>query len=247
MTQITADVFNKLIGVKDNYEAPAKLMEILYNRPEREALMHAFLKATNYQIDDDTFRHYFENEHADRKHKKQDFTPRSVSTLIRKLIGDTNGSFYDGCAGTGSMTIAGWHEDRMQHSPFDYKPSQYFYHVEEIADRAIPFLIFNLALRGMNAVVLHCDVLSRNSYGAFFIQNDNDDHSQFSSINRFPYSEEVERMFSVKFIDERYPFLIESPQKLPHLPDISASEPKTTVSVADEEVLKSEYQQLLLF
>lgn len=229
MTQIDAKIFNCLIGVQDSYQAPARLLEILYNKTEREHLMREVLKSTDYQVDDDTFRNYFEDEHADRKHKKQDFTPQSVSKLVRMLIGDTKESFYEGCAGTGSMTITAWNKDRMQHSPFDYKPSWYFYHVEELSDRAIPFLIFNLALRGMNAVVAHCDVLSRKAYGVFFIQNDIDDPMRFSSINRMPYSKQIEKEFGLKFVEERYSELIESPKDLPHLqhPTVKKVSPET--------------------
>src|SRR5690606_26105407 len=90
-----------------------------------------------------------------------------------------------------SMTIAAWDGDRMQHSPFDYRPSWYFYVCEELSERAIPFLVFNLALRGMNALVTHCDVLSRTAYGAIFIQNDKDDHLAFSSINFLPRTDAV--------------------------------------------------------
>jgi type I restriction-modification system DNA methylase subunit len=227
MTQITIEKFNELLNIKESYQAPAKLMEVLYDKPRREQLFKDFLEATDYDVNEDTFRQYFEDEHADRRITKQDFTPTSIAKLTRALVGDTNGSFYEGCAGTGSMTIQAWHQDRMQHSPFDYKPSFYFYHVEEISDRAIPFLIFNLALRGMNAVVVHCDVLSRKAHGVFFIQNDVDDHFKFSSINRMPYSKDIENLFAINFVDERYPDLLESPENLPHV----ANPPKKEVSV----------------
>lgn len=217
MTQITADKFHELISVKDAYKAPDRLMEIIYDKERREALMRDFLEATRYEVDDDTFRQYFEDVHAARKDLKQDFTPASVSKLTAAIVNPPNrgarlgGDFYEGCAGTGGMTIAAWNSDRMKHSPFDYKPSWYFYLVEELSERALPFLIFNLALRGMNAVVVHCDVLERESYGAFFIQNERDDHMQFSSVNRLPYNENTEYELNVKFVEERYYALLESP------------------------------------
>lgn len=211
MTQITMAKFNELLDINESYKAPAKLMEILYDRPKREQLMRDFLEATNYEVDVDTFQHYFEEEHADRAGKKQDFTPSSVARLTARLVGGGGNSFYEGCAGTGGMLIAAWHNDRIKHSPFDYKPSWYLYTVEELSDRAFPFLLFNIALRGMNAVVVHCDVLSRKAYGAFFVQNDYNDHMQFSSINRLPYNETVECELSVKFVEERYDDLLETP------------------------------------
>lgn len=216
MTQITAEKFHELIGVSDAYKAPDRLMEIIYDKERRETLMREFLEATRYQVDDDTFRQYFEDVHAARKDLKQDFTPVGVSKLVAELVNPPEdgprigGDFYEGCAGTGGMTIAAWQNDRIKHSPFDYKPSWYFYHVEELSDRALPFLIFNLALRGMNAVVTHCDVLERKAYGAFFIQNERDDHMQFSSVNLLPYNDSVEWELNVEFIEERYDVLLES-------------------------------------
>src|SRR5690554_1844383 len=219
MTQISPQAFNELLGITESYQAPSALLKTLYDRPKREQLMRDVLEAVNYKVDDDCFRDYFQDEHADRKTKKQDFTPRSVSELARKLVGDTGGSFYEPCAGTGSMTIAAWNKDRMQHSPFDYLPSWYFYHCEELSERAIPFLVFNLAMRGMNAVVVHCDVLSRKAYGAFFIQNDNDDHMQFSSINVLPRTQELADYLAVKWEDSiDYEPLIESPAEWWNLP-----------------------------
>lgn len=223
MTQIKKEVFNQLIGVTDSVEAPAKLLEILYDRPRREQLMKDVLEATNYQVDDDTFRLYFVDNHADRKYLKQDFTPHSVSKLVTQLVGtqeqQDNHTYYEACAGTGSMIISVWHNNVMKHELFTYKPSMYLYHVEELSSRAIPFLLFNLAMRGMNAIVVHCDVLSRQAYGAFFIQNDTDDPMQFSSINRLPYNDVVANSFGypVEFVAKYYEPLIELPEHIPHL------------------------------
>lgn len=222
MAQIKPEVFNELIGVTESYQAPAKLLEIIYDKERREQLMREVLVAIDFDVDEDIFHDYFQAEHADRKKKKQDFTPRSVSELTRRLIGDTGGSFYEGCAGTGSMTIAAWDADRKQHSPLDYRPSWYFYVCEELSERAIPFLVFNLALRGMNAVVTHCDVLSREAYGVFYIQNDKDDHLSFSSVNVLPRTDAVANAglyFPLKWSDKiTYEPHIESPVDYESLP-----------------------------
>lgn len=194
MTKLTTQQYNELLGVDDSYKAPERLMKVLRNRTEREAMFKAFLEAFNYDVSYDWFTDYFQDEHADRKTKKQDFTPRSITELVTRLIGDTSegdGRHYEPCAGTGGMTIARWNSDRMQHSPFDYRPSWYLYTCEELSDRAIPFLLFNLMVRGMNAIVVHCDVLSRKTNAVYFIQNDKDDHLTFSSLNVMPYTEEV--------------------------------------------------------
>lgn len=222
---------NQLLGINESYKAPEAMLNIIYNRQKREQLMKDVLEESGYNVAVDVFREYFESEHADRKVKKQDFTPPSIAKLAAALVGTPKaGTFYEPCAGTGSMTIAQWDQDRRNHSPFDYRPSWYFYTCEELSDRALPFLIFNLALRGMNATVVQCDVLSRKAQGAFFIQNDKDDHLQFSSVNRLPYSKEVESYLSVTFVQERYPPLIESPREFWKLPAFAAPTTKGHVS-----------------
>lgn len=212
------DRINELLGITDSYQAPGRLMEILYDRPQREQLFRKFLEAFDYDVSYDWFADYYQEEHADRRKKKQDFTPQSLTKVLSELVatGDSdNGMRYDPCSGTGSITITQWHHDRMQHSPFDYRPSWYVYHCEELSDRAIPFLLFNLLIRGMNAVVVHCDVISRKAYGAFFIQNDTDNHLAFSSLNVLPYNEEMAKYLAVEWVEQRYTPLVESPPKMP--------------------------------
>lgn len=204
---------NELLGINDSYQAPGKLLEILYDRPRREELFRKFLAEFNYDVTYDWFHEYFQEEHAERKAKKQDFTPRSVNELITKLVGngEDDGLRYEPCAGTGGMTIEVWNQDRYRHSPFDYRPSWYVYHLEELSDRSIPFLLFNTLIRGMNAIIVHCDVLSRKAYGAFFVQNDNDNHLEFSSLNVLPYTDEVAKYLAVEWVEEKYESLVESP------------------------------------
>ncbi len=203
---------NKLLGISESYKAPDALMNILFDKEKRENLFKELLELFRYDMPQEWFHEYFQDEHADRKEKKQDFTPQSVSRLLSGLVQENeSGMRYEPCAGTGGITIETWNKDRIQHTPFDYKPSFYFYTCEELSDRAIPFLLLNLMIRGMNANVVHCDVLTREAKGAFFIQNDRDDHMLFSSLNVLPYSKEVEEHLNVTFTEKVYKNHIESP------------------------------------
>lgn len=208
---------NKMLGISDSYQAPNQIMKILYDRKRREELFMEFLEAFNFDVSYDWFHDYFQDEHADRKHKKQDFTPVCVADLLTRIAGIGEGTVYDCAAGTGGITIRKWQADRMQTSPFEYKPSDYLYVCEELSDRAIPFLLFNTLIRGMNAIVIHCDVLSRNTYGTFFVQNDKDDHLQLSSLNVMSYSQGVADFLRLKYVEERYRPLIESTEFPKHL------------------------------
>jgi type I restriction-modification system DNA methylase subunit len=193
------------LGITESYKAPETILKILYDRERREKVFSEFLKLYKHDVSYDWFHEYFEDEHADRKKKKQDFTPDSVSNVIARLTGGKKGMVYEVAAGTGGMTIRKWWSECLQETPFRYIPSEHFYMCEELSDRAIPFLLFNLMIRGMNAAVAHCNTLSRKCKGIFFIDNKKDDLLSFSNLNLMPYSKQVEDYFNVKFNDFRYP------------------------------------------
>ncbi|MGE6488494.1 N-6 DNA methylase [Paenisporosarcina sp. NPDC076898] len=220
MSDITKKI-NELLGIDDSYKAPEALMKMLRDKDKREKVFMEFLQLFDFDVSYDWFHEYFQDEHADRKNKKQDFTPVSVARLLVELMNDPeidNWTRYEPCAGTGGITIQAWQKDRMNHSPFDYKPSWYVYHCEELSDRCIPFLLFNCMIRGMNAIVVHCDVLSRKSKGCFFVQNEKDDHMMFSSLNVMPYTQEVADFLKVEWDDGiMYEPLVESEEFPRHL------------------------------
>ena len=77
---------NQLLGITDSYQAPDRLMKILLgDREEREDIFRKFLEVFDYDVNYDWFNEYFQDEHANRKKLKQDFTPTDVSNLITKL------------------------------------------------------------------------------------------------------------------------------------------------------------------
>lgn len=199
--------YNEIFGVKDSYKAPEKIMSILFNKKEREELFMQLLHANDMNVDFDWFYEYFQDEHADRKNKKQDFTPKCVADLISKLAmtGEGNqGNYYECCAGTGGMMIKHWDNFRRTYLPWDYKPQYHFAFVEELSDRTIPFLILNMMIRGMNGVVLHCDTLTRKCYNAYFICNTKNDHFKFSDISVIPHNELFEKEFNIKWATTEY-------------------------------------------
>ena len=185
---------NEQFGITDSYQAPEALLKILYNKEVREQIFLNFLDEYEGDVSYDWFTLYFQEEHADRKNKKQDFTPNSVATILSKLTDSGklgNGLIYDAPAGTGGLLINKWYHECMKSNPFDYKPGWYLHVAEDLSDRAIPFLLFNMMVRGMNVVVSHCDVITREAFGTFFVQNDADNHLGFSSINLIPYPDET--------------------------------------------------------
>jgi len=86
---------------------------------------------------------------ADRKDKKQDYTPKSLSKLVAKLT-ETNGEVvYDICAGSGALTIQKW----------CLSPQKTFI-CEELDENVFPYLAFNMAVRNMNGYIIMRNVLS---------------------------------------------------------------------------------------
>lgn len=84
---------------------------------------------------------------ADREEKKQDFTPENIAVFMSKLSGEVD-CIVDMCAGSGALTIQKWADGFDGH-----------FILHEIDEQVIYFLLFNLALRNMQATVNMTDVL----------------------------------------------------------------------------------------
>lgn len=138
---------NELLGITESYKAPEKMMSSMLDENLKEHLFSEFLKIES-DLSYEWFQGYFEAEHADRKEKKQDFTPDSVSKLGTSIIGHSD-KYFEAAAGTGGMAINFWNENKNT-----------FFELEELSDRAIPFLLFNMAIRNIEGTLLHGDSLS---------------------------------------------------------------------------------------
>lgn len=153
---LTNQEINELIGVTESYKASDKLIKLLFNDSEKEKVFDNFLKKEN-DLNYDWFVNYFQEEHSDRAKLKQDFTPKEISKILNSILNISN-SNGDICAGTGSLTIARWAENKDS-----------FFYCEEYSDRTVPFLLFNLAIRNTEAIVWHGDSLSRECKNVYKI------------------------------------------------------------------------------
>jgi type I restriction-modification system DNA methylase subunit len=94
---------------------------------------------------------------ADRKEKKQDYTPACLGELLSAVIGNgETGVIYDCCAGSGALTIQRWLKNRNNK-----------FICEELDERIIPFLLFNLAVRNIEGYVIHGNALEQKRYKIF--------------------------------------------------------------------------------
>ncbi|MDK7284481.1 SAM-dependent DNA methyltransferase [Staphylococcus pettenkoferi] len=205
MNQNLTKKINSLLNIKDSSQAPRKIWEILYSdKEQRDNYFKKFLEAFDKDLSYDWFSEYFQEKTASRNKHKYDYTPDKINELVNRIVGNGHTLYYEPLAGTGGTVINRWYQDQMQHTIFDYKPSMYFYNTEEIADGNIPILLFNMLIRGMNGVVVQCDVLTREAYGVFYIQNDENDALGFSTLNRLEYTERIEQEFNIKFVEHKY-------------------------------------------
>lgn len=209
-TKNILNFFNEKLEIDDAFLAPSKLIEILFDREKREKLFDETREFFQGDLSYDWFHEYFQEEHADRKNKKQDFTPQSISRLMCEITGVQNGSnFYECACGTGGIVIEVWNHNRLKYMPWEYRPNEVFFELEELSERTLPFLLFNLMVRGINAVVIHGNALTREAYGVFFIQNFENNSLGYSDLNVFPYTEQTEKIFNVKFTKKPYPDHVE--------------------------------------
>lgn len=164
---LTTNKINELLDISESYQAPQVMLDHMLNDKKREDLFQRFLNIES-DLSYEWFHSYFEDEHSDRKNKKQDFTPDSVSKLCALLAGKSD-HYFEAAVGTGGMMIQAWNLD-----------SNRYFVVEELSDRSIPFLLFNMSIRGMNGTVRHGDSLEQNFKAIYYLKSD----GNFSRIEK---------------------------------------------------------------
>ncbi|EPC34282.1 hypothetical protein Lpp120_1058 [Lacticaseibacillus paracasei subsp. paracasei Lpp120] len=207
---------NKLLHGDDLASTSEYLMNILFDKDKRDRLFRQFLEyETN--VDYDWFNLYYSQEmtRISKKHKSY-YSPPELGRLAKQLVdvARTDGNVeatkrnlvatnYDIGGGTGQLTVTAWDANRRKHSPFSYRPSMYFYVAEELKQegkpsRSLPFLLFNFLIRGMDGIVIAGDSLTRSISQVYFIQQPEDDHLGFSSLNVMPRTPDVMKEFDVR-------------------------------------------------
>ena len=138
--KITNKIINNLLEIKESYELPDKLMTLLLDNNSMTMLFDKFME---YDIDltKDLFRDYFQEQHADRKGLKQDYTPDAICKIISKLQNEKD-TILDVCSGTGALSLFSYNEN-----------NELSITCEEISQRSLSTLIFNLAIRNIHGYV----------------------------------------------------------------------------------------------
>lgn len=162
--KITNKDINELIGIKESFELPDKLIKILLNEEKKDKLLNKFLE---YDIDlkYDFLRDYFQEQHSNRNDLKQDYTPDCICEILSRLKKDNN-KILDVCSGTGALTISNLYNNKI------------YVQCEELSSRSIPVLLLNLIIRNVDGLVVQKNVLKNEITTIYKLESTD----QFSNI-----------------------------------------------------------------
>lgn len=151
---ITSEDINKILQIKESFKLPEKLMSILLNAEERGEVFQKFLDLET-DLSFDWFTNYFQEQHSNRDNMMQDFTPEELTNLLPSLAKDFK-TVVDVCAGTGGLSIACWNKNHDAE-----------FYCEELSERALPLLLFNMSIRNITGYIVNKDVLSNEVFAVY--------------------------------------------------------------------------------
>lgn len=136
----------------------AELIKRLPNYWNNDAVKGEFVELVG-DLSIDWLQKIFQYYEADRKDKKQDYTPTTLAKLMAVLALRNGGKHItDMCAGSGALTIQCWNlNHNIEAECLEFDP------------KVIPILIFNLAVRNIDATVYQMDVLQQEVINSWSI------------------------------------------------------------------------------
>lgn len=147
------DCMMKALSVRELHEIPGVLMDVLLDRNKLERLIANMSGCYSYS----GLLQEFEEKAADRKNYMQDYTPQSVMDIVAGI--STNGCVRDVCAGIGGLSLA------------KHKNNQdVVLQLEEYSKNAICFLLFNLVMNRVPAVVIERNVLTQENIAKYKVE-----------------------------------------------------------------------------
>lgn len=195
---LTNSQINAILEVNESYKQPAKLLKLMLDEKTRVETFKKFFELET-DMSFEWFQEAYEIEHAERKDKKQDFTPRSIGKLLNAISQKESAHhYYEVACGNGGILIQAWQKHRINGNFWGYNPMEYWYQVEELSDRSLPFLIFNMAIRGMNGAILHGDSLTREFRDVYFIRNMSSQYGPFSEVIVMPKTKALMQEYDIR-------------------------------------------------
>lgn len=150
------DCMMKELSVRELHEIPGVLMDVLLDHNKLERLIANMSGCYSYS----GLLQEFEEKAADRKNYMQDYTPQSVMDIVAGI--STNGCVRDVCAGIGGLSLA-----KYKNNP------DLVLQLEEYSKNAICFLLFNLVMNRVPAVVIERNVLTQENIAKYKVEISN--------------------------------------------------------------------------
>nr|DAS29844.1 MAG TPA: N-6 DNA Methylase [Caudoviricetes sp.] len=150
------DCMMKALSVRELHEIPGILMDVLLDHNKLERLIANMSGCYSYS----GLLQEFEEKAADRKKYMQDYTPQSVMDIVAGI--STNGCVRDVCAGIGGLSLA-----KYKNNP------DVVLQLEEYSKNAICFLLFNLVMNRVPAVVIERNVLTKENIAKYKVEISN--------------------------------------------------------------------------
>lgn len=150
------DCMMKALSVRELHEIPGVLMDVLLDHNKLERLIANMSGCYSYS----GLLQEFEEKAADRKNYMQDYTPQSVMDIVAGI--STNGCVRDVCAGIGGLSLA-----KYKNNP------DVVLQLEEYSKNAICFLLFNLVMNRVPAVVIERNVLTQENIAKYRVEVSN--------------------------------------------------------------------------
>jgi len=141
-----------------NVENTKELLSAIEKSYNNNDIMQKFCDLVNNDLSVDWLQKIYQYYEADRKDKKQDYTPASLADLMAKIALSESNEVVDMCAGSGALTIAAWRGNPKVKAT-----------CIEFDQNVIPILLFNLAIRNIRAKVIRADVLTHEKFEEYRI------------------------------------------------------------------------------
>lgn len=149
------DELIKFFNIDDIGYLGDKLKEIIFS-DNRDDIYDRYIELVE-DMDIDWIQKIFQYYKSNRSDFKQDYTPKSLAKCLAKMVyWEGAKTAYDACSGSGSLVI----ELHKLDNKIEFV-------CEEFDDNVIPYLLFNLSIRNISAVVVKGDIVKQERYNFY--------------------------------------------------------------------------------